>query len=172
MGSRPGDFPWPLWYFSGVCVGIYGLTYSLLSHPGTNRSDRYGSVIRTIKPMRKIKVTICSSLYAWPDVWSGDLLAQKSMVIHETKGPYWDQVLLNNTKPNYDTVILFPRYTILSLFLYPHFVQDYPHPSELNAICWATQPYLPTCAVLYNYNCSKVICTVAKHYAEKPLSTR
>ena len=39
-----------------------------------------------------------SPLYVWPDVWSADLhLLMKSMVIHDTKCPYWDQVSLNNT---------------------------------------------------------------------------
>ena len=45
-----------------------------------------------------------SPLYVWPDVWSADLhLFIKSMVIHDTECPYWDQVSLNNTnqtKPN------------------------------------------------------------------------
>ena len=40
-----------------------------------------------------------SPLYVWPDVWSADLhlLIFKSMVIHDTECPYWDQVSLNNT---------------------------------------------------------------------------
>ena len=39
-----------------------------------------------------------SPLYVWPDVWSADLhLLIKSMVIHDTECPYWDQVSLNNT---------------------------------------------------------------------------
>ena len=39
-----------------------------------------------------------SPLYVWPDVWSADLhLFIKSMVIHDTECPYWDQVSLNNT---------------------------------------------------------------------------
>ena len=51
--------------------------------------------------MRKIKVTICnhqadSPLSVWPDVWSGDLQVQKSMVVHDTECPHWDRVLLNN----------------------------------------------------------------------------
>ena len=45
-----------------------------------------------------------SPLYVWPDVWSADLhLLIKSMIIHDTECPYWDQVSLNNTnqtKPN------------------------------------------------------------------------
>ena len=42
-----------------------------------------------------------SPLYVCPDVWSADLhLFIKSMVIHDTKCPYGDQVSLNNTKPN------------------------------------------------------------------------
>ena len=41
-----------------------------------------------------------SPIYVWPDVWSADLhLFIKSMVIHDTEYPYWDQVSLNNTKP-------------------------------------------------------------------------
>ena len=58
------------------------------------------------KPLRKIWVTICKHqadgpLYVWPNVWSGDLqVLEKSMVIHDTECPYWDQVSLNNTKPN------------------------------------------------------------------------
>ena len=39
-----------------------------------------------------------SPLYVWPDVWSADFhLLIKSMVIHDTECPYWDQVSLNNT---------------------------------------------------------------------------
>ena len=45
-----------------------------------------------------------SPLFVWPHVWSADLhLLIKSMVIHDTECPYWDQVSLNNTnqsKPN------------------------------------------------------------------------
>ena len=57
------------------------------------------------KHLRKIKVTICSHqadspLYVWPDVWSGDLQVWKSMVIHDTECPYWDQVSLNDPNPN------------------------------------------------------------------------
>ena len=57
------------------------------------------------KHLRKIKVTICnhqdgSSLYVWPNVWSGDLKVEKSMVILDTKCPYWDQVSLKQRKPN------------------------------------------------------------------------
>ena len=42
-----------------------------------------------LKPLRKINVTTRShqadsQLYVWPDVWSGDLQVQKSMVIHDT----------------------------------------------------------------------------------------
>ena len=35
----------------------------------------------------------------WLDVWSGDLICKfrKSMVLHDTECPYWDQVSLNNT---------------------------------------------------------------------------
>ena len=41
-----------------------------------------------------------SPLYVWSDVWSADVhLLIKSMVIHDTECPYWDQVSLNN-KPN------------------------------------------------------------------------
>ena len=64
------------------------------------------------KPPRKIKVTICSQqadspLYAWSDVWSGDLQVQKSLVIHDTECPYWNQVI-KQYKPS--------PYTILTLF--------------------------------------------------------
>ena len=39
-----------------------------------------------------------SPLYVWPDAWSADLhLFIKSMVLHDTKCPYWDQLSLNNT---------------------------------------------------------------------------
>ena len=38
-----------------------------------------------------------SPLYVWPDVWSANLQVHKSMVIHNTECPYWDQVSLNNT---------------------------------------------------------------------------
>ena len=38
-----------------------------------------------------------SPLCVWPYVWSADLhLLIKSMVIHDTECPYWDQVSLNN----------------------------------------------------------------------------
>ena len=41
-------------------------------------------------------------LYMWPDKWSGDLHAyisiKKSVVIHDTECPYWDQMSLNKTK--------------------------------------------------------------------------
>ena len=61
------------------------------------------------KPLRKIKVTICnhqadSQLYVCGLI--SDLVNwkfRKSMVIHDTECPYWDQVSLNNanqTKPN------------------------------------------------------------------------
>ena len=51
-----------------------------------------------------MKVIICSHQagsprYVWPDVWSGDLLVQKSMVVHDTECPYWDQVSFTNTNP-------------------------------------------------------------------------
>ena len=47
-----------------------------------------------------------SPLYVWPCVWSADLhLLIKSMVLHDTECPYWDQVSLNNTtKPNQDNL--------------------------------------------------------------------
>ena len=58
------------------------------------------------KSLRKIKVTICNhqadnSLYVRPNIWSGDLQVLKSMVIHDTECPYWDQVSLNNPNPLY-----------------------------------------------------------------------
>ena len=56
------------------------------------------------KPPIKIKVTICnhqadSSLYVWPDVWSGDLQVQKKIWSYMTPNVLtsWDQVSLNNT---------------------------------------------------------------------------
>ena len=54
------------------------------------------------KPQMKIRVTIYSHqaeslLFVWPDVWSGDLQVYKSIVIHDTECPFWDQVSLNNT---------------------------------------------------------------------------
>ena len=56
-----------------------------------------------------------SPLYVWPDVWSVDFhLLIKSMVIHDTKCPYWDQVSLNNTNqtkpclPHFQTSCLPP----------------------------------------------------------------
>ena len=45
-----------------------------------------------------------SPLFMWFDVWSGDFAnREKSMAIHDTKWPYWDQVLLNNTNSNAST---------------------------------------------------------------------
>ena len=41
-------------------------------------------------------------LYVRPDVWSADLhLLIKSMVIHDTECPYWDQVSLNSTNQTF-----------------------------------------------------------------------
>ena len=39
-----------------------------------------------------------SQLYVWPDVWSGDLQVQKTMVTHDTECPYWDQMSLTIAK--------------------------------------------------------------------------
>ena len=44
------------------------------------------------KPLKKIYVTMCnhqadSPLYVWPDICSGDLQVQESMVIHDTECP-------------------------------------------------------------------------------------
>ena len=55
-----------------------------------------------LAPLRNIEVTICkhqadSPFYVWPDVWSGICKLKKSMIIHDTECPYWDQVSLNNT---------------------------------------------------------------------------
>ena len=59
-----------------------------------------------------------SPLYVWPDVWSADLhLLMKSMVIHDTECPYWDQVSLNNT--NQSIKILFSRSVQFLLYLFP-----------------------------------------------------
>ena len=54
-----------------------------------------------LKPLRKIKVTICNHqadtlCVAWCLIWWFASL-EKSMAIHDTKYPYWDQVSLNNT---------------------------------------------------------------------------
>ena len=57
------------------------------------------------KPGGRLKWSYAKSpgwrpFYVWPCVWSADLhLLIKSMVIHDTECPYWDQVSLNNT-PN------------------------------------------------------------------------
>ena len=55
-----------------------------------------------------------SPFYVWPDVWSGYLQVCnfffKSMVIHDTECPYWDQVSLNDTtqpKPHIDSKCMF-----------------------------------------------------------------
>ena len=54
-----------------------------------------------------------SPLYVWPNVWSADLhLFMKSMVIHDTECPYWDQVSLNNTKTKPSLLALRERNTI------------------------------------------------------------
>ena len=75
------------------CWGpLWGYKVSMLTH------------IYPHKLHRKIEMTIHqadSPFYVWPDVWSADLhLFIKSMVMRDTKCPYWDQVSLNNTKPN------------------------------------------------------------------------
>ena len=54
------------------------------------------------KPQSKTKATICnhqadSPLYVWSDLAISKF--RKSMVIHDAKCPYWDQVSLNNTNP-------------------------------------------------------------------------
>ena len=77
--------------------------------------------IYPLTPQRNIEVTICkhqadSPFYVWRDVWSGYLqLLKKSMVIHDTECPYWDQVSLNNTnqtKPNtLYTLNIYTKYT-------------------------------------------------------------
>ena len=57
-----------------------------------------------------------SSLYVWASVWSADLhLVLKSVVIHDTECPYWDQVSLNNTKPN-QTLEKFLHWVIMPMF--------------------------------------------------------
>ena len=45
--------------------------------------------------MRKIKSEHMQGdgpLHVWPDVWSGDLHAEKSIVIHDIECPNWDQM--------------------------------------------------------------------------------
>ena len=74
----------------------------------TLRGDKVSmlSHIYPHKSLRKIELTICnhqadSLLYVWPN--RSDLVIcnfRKSMVIHDTECPYWDQVSLNSTKPN------------------------------------------------------------------------
>ena len=49
------------------------------------------------KYVSKEKHQADSPFYVWPDVWSGICKLKKSMVIHDTECPYWDQVSLNNT---------------------------------------------------------------------------
>ena len=52
---------------------------------------------------RTFGAALSSVLCEWPDVWFGDLQAEKSMVkhhVHDTECPYWDQVSLNNSNPN------------------------------------------------------------------------
>ena len=60
------------------------------------------------KPLRKIELTICnhqadSPLYVLPDVWCDDLQ------VHKKYGwmSRWDQVWLNNTKPNQTSIWIF-----------------------------------------------------------------
>ena len=45
MGSQPGDCRWPLYSDSGVCVGIYGLTYSLYNPNETTKMKEEASKI-------------------------------------------------------------------------------------------------------------------------------
>ena len=55
-----------------------------------------------------------SPLYVWPVVWSADLhLLIKSMVIHDTECPYWDQVSLNNTNQPTNLICVRSRFTSL-----------------------------------------------------------
>ena len=62
-----------------------------------------------------------SPLYVRPDVRSADLhLLIKSMVIHDTECPSWDQVSLNNTNQT-----CFIKYlSALCTFIYALFPQD------------------------------------------------
>ena len=63
------------------------------------------------KPVRKIDVTICNHQADIHFICglTSDLVIRKfrkSMVIHDTKYPYWDQVSLNNTNQTYNDTIL------------------------------------------------------------------
>ena len=69
------------------------------------RDDKVSTVDHTYphKLLMKTEVAICnhqvdSPFYLWPNVCSGDLHAkEKTIAIHDTECPYWDQVSLNNT---------------------------------------------------------------------------
>ena len=81
----------------------------ILCHILTLWGDKAGMLtyVYPHKPLRKIEVIICNHqvaiecpLYVWPDVWSSDLQSDKSMVIHDTESPHWDQVSINNINLN------------------------------------------------------------------------
>ena len=71
-----------------------------------------------------------SPLYVWPDVWSADLhlLIFKSMVIHDTECPYWDQVSLNNTNQTKTTNHVITTY------------KQSPHHSQTNHLLTTCKP--------------------------------
>ena len=82
-------------------------------------------------------------LYVWPDVWSADLhLLIKSMVIHDTECPYWDQVSLNNTNQTKPYVVM-----------YPHGPLQEEHSGHLQSCCSLT-----LWLMWWSSNCEKNYC--------------
>ena len=81
------------------------------------------------KPLRKIEVTtacICkitrlTANFIMCSLMSDMLICKfiKSVVIHDTECPYWDQVSLNNTKPNFDRLYIL-NYTPMGVVIHNH----------------------------------------------------
>ena len=112
-------------------------------------SDRVSMLTHTYphKLLRKTKVTICnhevdSLFYLWPGVCTCDLQAKKSMAVIDAECPYWDLVLLNNTKLKekygctwYWMSLLFHVSSIIS---YVHMFPEWHHSSWLPRWLWST----------------------------------
>ena len=79
-----------------VCLSPLGDKVSMLTHTYPHKARRKIEVI--ICKITRLTAHFMCGLMSGPDVWSADLhLLIKSMVIHDTECPYWDQVSLNNT---------------------------------------------------------------------------
>ena len=100
-----------------LCVGLCNMYFSCYFHQ--YNCATVSTFCSKKNPCGRFKVAICSyqsnsHLYGYfTNIWSGDLQPQeKSVTMHDTKCPYWDQVPLNNTKGN-------PRYIEWSVHTYP-----------------------------------------------------